>query len=191
MAKISDPEPDKAAVSDLVRGAREGDREAFTALYRMFAAVVHGIMIARGPRAEAEDLTQDVFVKAFERLSDLHDPEVFASWLCKIARNAATDAWRRDRGAAATARGEELSVVADRGRSPAVAVEQAEVAQQVLDHIGSLSATYRETLVLRLVEGLSGPEIAARTGMTQGSVRVNLTRGMALLRPLLQEAGLE
>ena len=48
-----------------------------------------------------------------------------------------------------------------------------------------LPEAYREPLVLRLVEGLTGPEIAARTGMTHGSVRVNLCRGMAMLRPLL------
>jgi len=60
----------------------------------------------------------------------------------------------------------------------------------VLDCVRKLPDAYRETLVLRLVEGFTGPEIAERTGLTHGSVRVNLTRGMALLRPLLQEAGL-
>ena len=49
----------------------------------------------------------------------------------------------------------------------------------------SLSETYRETLILRLVEGMTGPEIAARTGMTHGSVRVNLHRGMEQLRAQL------
>jgi len=49
----------------------------------------------------------------------------------------------------------------------------------------SLSETYRETLILRLVEGMTGPEIAARTGMTHGSVRVNLYRGMEQLRAKL------
>ena len=60
----------------------------------------------------------------------------------------------------------------------------------ILDCITRLPEAYREPLVLRLVEGLTGPEIAARTGLTHGSVRVNLTRGMTLLRPLLAEAGL-
>jgi RNA polymerase sigma-70 factor (ECF subfamily) len=49
----------------------------------------------------------------------------------------------------------------------------------------SLSESYRETLILRLVEGMTGPEIAARTGMTHGSVRVNLHRGMEQLRAKL------
>jgi RNA polymerase sigma-70 factor (ECF subfamily) len=55
----------------------------------------------------------------------------------------------------------------------------------VLDVIRSLPAAYRETLVLRLVEGMTGPEIAERTGLTAASVRVNLHRGMKLLRERL------
>ena len=58
-------------------------------------------------------------------------------------------------------------------------------AATVLDAVRSLPETYRETLILRLVEGMTGPEIAARTGMTHGSVRVNLHRGMEQLRAKL------
>ena len=59
-------------------------------------------------------------------------------------------------------------------------------ALRVLQIIRSLSEAYRETLVLRLVEGLTGPEIAERTGLTPASVRVNLHRGMKLLREKLE-----
>ena len=62
-------------------------------------------------------------------------------------------------------------------------------ARSVLAAIHTLPAAYRETLILRLVEGLSGPEIAARTGMTPGSVRVNLHRGMKQLREKLGAVG--
>jgi RNA polymerase sigma-70 factor (ECF subfamily) len=58
-------------------------------------------------------------------------------------------------------------------------------ALSALQVIRSLPDAYRETLVLRLVEGLTGPEIAARTGLTPASVRVNLHRGMKLLREKL------
>ena len=60
-------------------------------------------------------------------------------------------------------------------------------AERALAAIRSLPDAYRETLLLRLVEGLTGPEIAERTGLTAGSVRVNLHRGMALLRAALTE----
>ena len=58
-------------------------------------------------------------------------------------------------------------------------------ATEILEIIKTLPDAYRETLVLRLVEGMTGPEIAERTGLTSGSVRVNLNRGMKLLRSKL------
>jgi len=61
----------------------------------------------------------------------------------------------------------------------------------VLRTIRSLPEAYRETLILRLVEGMTGPEIAARTGLTPGSVRVNLHRGMKQLREKLGLTALE
>ena len=64
-----------------------------------------------------------------------------------------------------------------------------ELGEQVLALIRGLPESYRETLILRLVEGLTGPQIAERIGMTHGSVRVNLSRGMAQLRPLLAKKG--
>ena len=61
----------------------------------------------------------------------------------------------------------------------------------VLAAIRRLPEAYRETLVLRLVEGLTGPEIAERTGLQPGSVRVNLHRGMQMLREALGGGGRE
>ena len=57
---------------------------------------------------------------------------------------------------------------------------------QALEAIRSLPDCYRETLMLRLVEGMTGPEIAQRTGLTHESVRVNLCRGMKMLRERIQ-----
>jgi RNA polymerase sigma-70 factor (ECF subfamily) len=56
----------------------------------------------------------------------------------------------------------------------------------VLEAVRQLPEAYRETLLMRLVEGMSGAEISERTGLTPGSVRVNLHRGMALLREKLE-----
>lgn len=173
----------------LVERARGGDRAAFCELHREFAPVVHGIVLAHGRGLDAEDLTQDVFVSAFERIADLHEPRAFPGWLCTAARNVAVSAQRR-RQRQPRAGGDELPEVESAERTPAVALEQRDAAAMVLDCIRELPEAYRETLVLRLCEGLSGPEIAARTGLTHGSVRVNLTRGMAQLRPLLNERGL-
>ncbi len=160
----------------LVRDARRGDEGAFARLYERYARVIHGLLLARAPRADVEDLVQDVFLSAWNRLDGLRDPAAFGGWLTMIARNRATDFHRR------AVESVELpdDLMAHDGtvaRSEALAV---------LEVIGTLPDAYRETLVMRLVEGLTGPEIAERTGLTPASVRVNLHRGMKLLREKLE-----
>jgi RNA polymerase sigma-70 factor (ECF subfamily) len=159
----------------LVRSAVAGDASAFSRLYERYGRVVHGLLLARVGRDEVEDLVQDVFLTAWRRLDDLRDPAAFGGWITMIARNRATDFHRR------TADFVELP---DNLASPGTASGEAD-ANDALAAIRSLPDAYRETLILRLVEGLSGPEIAERTGLTPGSVRVNLHRGMKLLREKL------
>jgi RNA polymerase sigma-70 factor (ECF subfamily) len=159
----------------LVRAARDGDRAAFATLYDRYARVVHGLLMARVSRDEVEDLVQDVFMSAWRRLDDLRDPAAFGGWVAMIARNRATDFHRR--AADFVELPENLPARGATG-------EHAE-ARAALDAIRSLPEAYRDTLVLRLVEGLTGPEIAMRTGLTPASVRVNLHRGMKLLREKL------
>jgi RNA polymerase sigma-70 factor (ECF subfamily) len=145
--------------------------------------MVHGILLARVPPGDVADLVQEVFLAAWQRLPSLRDPAAFGGWLAMIARNRATDFRRR---AAETVELPE-SLADERtlgGESSAGACLDAEAA---LDAIRSLPDAYRETLVLRLVEGMSGPEIAMRTGLTPASVRVNLHRGMKLLRAALAD----
>lgn len=178
---------DSDETARLVRRAQAGDRTAFAALYREFGRVVHGILMARCGAGDADDLTQEVFLHAYERLRELRDPAAFPAWLCTAARNAGTDhARRRQRRPPAA----ELQEIADRHSLPGEALAHRETIGKVLACVQRLPDAYREVLVLRLVEGFTGPAIALRTGLTHGSVRVNLTRGMAMLRPLLQEAGL-
>jgi RNA polymerase sigma-70 factor (ECF subfamily) len=161
------------ALAPLVRAAQAGDRGAFDVLYRRFGRMVHGILLAHGPREEAEDLVQEVFVKAWSRLADLREPAAFGGWLARMARHRATDALR----------GRHDRLPLDPAR-PAADSTHAE-ALAVIRIVHTLPEAYRETLVLRLVEGLSGPEIAELTGLSPGSVRVNLHRGVALLRERL------
>jgi RNA polymerase sigma-70 factor (ECF subfamily) len=169
------PAGQAAEDGELVRTARDGDPAAFTRLYERYGRIVHGLLLARVGRDEVEDLVQDVFLTAWRRLDDLRDPAAFGGWIAMIARNRATDFHRR------TADFVELP---DNLESPGTASGQAD-ANVALAAIRSLPDAYRETLILRLVEGLSGPEIAARTGLTPGSVRVNLHRGMKMLRDKL------
>jgi RNA polymerase sigma-70 factor, ECF subfamily len=165
---------------------RRREPEAFTAIYRRFARVVHGIVVAAAGPADAEDLTQEVFMKVHDKIASVRDAHALPGWICTVARHAAVDHTRgRSR------RPRSLHLV-EEPVDPTVKetnLEAREFFEHVLAVIRSLPESYRETLVLRLVEGLTGPQIAARTGMTHGSVRVNLSRGMAQLRPLLAEKG--
>ena len=155
--------------------ARTGDHAAFGELYKRFSRAVHGVLITRVPPADADDLVQDVFLHAWARLGELRDPEAFGGWICAIARRRAVDHFRRARP------DDELHDVHPSRERPDISAEAAAAVAAIQD----LPEAYRETLALRLVEGLSGPEIAAVTGLTPDSVRVNLHRGFKLLRERL------
>lgn len=169
------PEPSTA---ELVRRARDGERDAFGELYRRYAGMVHGILLARLPHAEVADGAQDVFLRALRHLAALRDEAAFGGWLATLARTAAVD-WRRRPSSRAAHQPIDDSIADDRvsgGEELAV-----------LEAIRALPAAYAETLLMRLVEGMTGPEIAERTGLTPESVRVNLCRGMKRLRHALGE----
>jgi RNA polymerase sigma-70 factor (ECF subfamily) len=133
--------------------------------------------LAHVPYTDAEDLMQTVFMHAMQRLPALRDAEAFGGWLAAIARNLAFDYYRQRRNLVEldVQRNDKL----DRSHSSRSDSYEAGAA---LDAIRRLPEAYRETLMLRLVEGMTGPEIAARTGLTPDSVRVNLCRGLKLLR---------
>jgi RNA polymerase sigma-70 factor (ECF subfamily) len=155
----------------LVRSALGGDGRAFGELYDQYGGLVHAVVLANAPPEDAEDLVQESFIAAWRGLGSLRDPATFGSWIASIARNAAR---KRRRGT--------LKLVPLDENLPAEGTEPAIDGARALAAIRSLPEAYRETLLLRLVEGMSGPEIAERTGLTHGSVRVNLHRGMQLLR---------
>jgi RNA polymerase sigma-70 factor, ECF subfamily len=156
--------------ASLVEATRRGDGRAFERLYELYGPMVHGILLARVPWDDVDDLVQDVFLHAFKKLDTLRDINAFGGWLAMITRNRAIDHRRRSRDM------EELPLdLAQKGHVTAEAAE-------AMALIRTLPEAYRETLVMRFVEGMTGPEIAAATGLTPASVRVNLHRGMKLLR---------
>ena len=169
----------------LVSAARVGDRAAFGRLYDRYARMVHGILLARVPPREVDDLVQEVFLLALRQLHTLREISRFGAWLGTITRNRANDYFRK--------------AIPDEKVTEPVSENQGEIrttsnageheAALILGVVRALPEPYREPLILRLVEGMTGPEIAARTGLTHGSVRVNLYRGMQLLREKLREAG--
>jgi RNA polymerase sigma-70 factor (ECF subfamily) len=157
-----------------IRAVAGGDREAFSCLYADYSRMVHAVILGRVPRRDVDDLVQDVFLTAYTRIRELRDPAAFGGWIASIARNRATDYLRQSR--------EQVELPDEMpGGDPIEAETFA-----VLEVIRRLPEAYRDTLLMRLVEGMSGQEIADRTGLAPGSVRVNLHRGMKLLREKLE-----
>lgn len=166
---------------ELVHAAQSGDRAAFGFLYERYARMVHGILLARVPPPAVEDLVQEVFLRAMSRLKSLRDATHFGGWLATIARNRAADFFRQSKSGNVPLEDSADTEPESKGAS---SPDKAE-ARAILAAIRTLPEAYRETLILRLVEGMTGPEIAERTGLTHGSVRVNLHRGMQQLRQIL------
>ncbi len=164
-------------LSQLIRAAAAGDQRAFAELHARYAGLVHAVLLARLPPADAEDQVQEVFLAAWKRLAQLEDPALFGAWLSTIARNRAADHYKRRHATEAL-----QDVLPD---AHAASTSDVVEAHHVLAAIRGLPEAYRETLVMRLCEGMSGAEIAAVTGLLPGSVRINLHRGMKLLREKL------
>jgi len=170
--------PGPALDGSLVSRALDGDEPAFRALYERYAPMVHAVLLTRAPRGEADDLMQEVFLAAWRALHQLRDGEHAGAWLAAIARHAA----HRGRARAARAAAPLSEEPIDPRGGPDGRID-------VLAVLRRLPEAYRETLAMRLVEGLTGPQIAEATGLTHGSVRVNLSRGMKLLQDALHQEG--
>jgi len=164
------------SLSGTIRAVAGGDRDAFVRLYAEYARMIHAILLGRVPRCDVDDLAQDVFLIAYTHFAEVRNRAAVGAWLATIARNRATDHLRQTRNQVELP--EDLP-----GGEP---IEAETIA--ILDVIRRLPEAYRDTLLMRLVEGMSGHEIADRTGLAPGSVRVNLHRGMKLLR---EKLGLE
>jgi RNA polymerase sigma-70 factor (ECF subfamily) len=165
----------EATVAELVVAVQSGNRDAFTTLYERFHRIVHAIALTHLRFADSSDVVQDVFAEVWLKIVALREPAAFPGWIVTVARRRAIDHVRK-RGPVTS------DAVEDVGVDPPPHAE----ASAAMRAIRSLPETYRETLIMRLVEGLTGPEIAERTGMTPDSVRVHLHRGMKLLREKLE-----
>lgn len=164
-------------VQSLADRIRAGDEDAFAEMYRQFAPLVHGILVVRLPYEEVQDVVQEVFLAAYRNIGSLRDEKALGAWLVTIARNHSVEYYRKKKPT------EELTEGL-KGRD-----SRRSEAREVLQAMRSLPEAYSETLSLRLVEGMSANEIAERTGLMPSSVRVNLSRGMEMLRKKLGIAG--
>jgi RNA polymerase sigma-70 factor (ECF subfamily) len=175
----------------LVRRAQGGDRSAFEELVRRTSRLVFArLYLETGDTHHAEDLLQETLLTAFRTLSQLENPERFRPWLLKIAQNAAIDAVRRDTRKKRTPIPELVKLRQDSMeiQPPAAIVEKEDLRQKVLEVLRSLPEEYRLPLTLRYLLGADYDTIQGQLGLTNGSLRGLLHRGMERLRAEMHKA---
>jgi len=173
---------DARSAAALVRAAQDGDGQAFETLHDRYVRLVYAVLLGKLGPDEASDAAQDVFFRAWRQLDQLRDPDAFGAWLCAIARNVA-----RMRVRAAPVHVPLPAELASTEPSVHASLD----AEFILDQLRTLPEKLREPLTLRLVDGMSGVEIAELTGLTHGTVRVYLHEGMRMLRARLQSHGID
>lgn len=177
----------------LVRRAMTGDRASFEELVRRTARSLHArvLLETRDPH-RAEDLVQETYLAAWQKLAGLESPEAFRGWLWTLARNASVDAARRSsavkRGGTARSEGDAAMVdgVSDGRPDPAATAVRNERCRAVIAALADLPEEYRMPLTLRHIAGADYAAIRAELGLSDGALRGLLHRGGKLLRTLLE-----
>ena len=170
----------------LVNHCLGGDLVAFEELVNRHRDVVVRVAARIVGAADAEDVTQDAFLRAFHRLRRFRGDASFRAWLLQIAHNAAVDHLNRRRGEPIPDGAEEDAPVRELDRMPAERLEQRERARRLELKLRALSPEQRAVLVLRDVEGFSYNEIARITSAPLGTVKIRLHRARRDLIKLLR-----
>jgi RNA polymerase sigma-70 factor (ECF subfamily) len=170
-----------AGQSELVRRAQSGDTAAFGQLHRLHAGRVYALCLRlEGDAARADDLTQDVFVRAWERLTSFRGESAFGTWLHRLAVNVVLAdrraAWRRDRRV--TLDEEPVALASTPSADPGLALDL-EAA------IAALPPGARSVFVLHDVEGYQHDEVARLLGIAEGSSKSLLHKARLRLRARL------
>jgi RNA polymerase sigma-70 factor (ECF subfamily) len=175
--------PGAAGDFELVRAVRSGNLAAFERLYRSTVGLVYALCLRMsGDAARAEELTQDVFVRAWQKLATFRGESAFATWLTRLAVNVVLSE-RRDRGR----RDARLTPVDDlEALAPAAPQSPPGSALDLERAIAELPEQARRVFVLHDVEGWGHSEIARATGLAIGTCKSHLHRARALLREVLK-----
>lgn len=165
----------------LVERALRGDAASYEALVRRYARTAHAVALAivKEP-ADAEDVCQDAFIRALERLEDCRDPARFAAWFLRIVRNRAHSVRRYLGVRDATAL--ESVPLASQEAGPARETERARLRDDLVEALADLTDVQREVVLLHDLEGWKHREIGDRLGLPEGTVRAHLFHARRALR---------
>jgi RNA polymerase sigma-70 factor (ECF subfamily) len=172
---------------ETVDRALAGDRDAFEALIRKYARLVHtqAFMIL-GDHTDSEDVVQETFVKAYAFRVRLRDPAKFVPWLLSIARNLARDQMRRRHPTVSLSDSPEPEATTETRPEFEWQDDRDTQLQQVERELAALPSRYRDALALRYIDGLDYRAIERSLGITDGALRGILGRALAGIRRRLR-----
>jgi RNA polymerase sigma-70 factor (ECF subfamily) len=169
-----------------VNEAMAGSEEAFAFLVKQFSRLVYAQAFALlGDSQEAEDVTQECFLRAFRFRVGLQDPAKFPQWLLTIARNLARDHFRRRHATQSLDEPSQAELPDEQASPPLRAIDRQERCTEVTTALAELPPRYRNALTLRYLCGLDYRTICQRLGLTDGALRGVLGRALARLRKAL------
>lgn len=180
-----------ADIKELVRFAKAGDREAFAELVAAYQNKVYSLGYhLTGNQADAQDLVQEVFLRAFLSLKGFRQEADFGTWLHRITVNQWINSRRRQKNHSTvsldtpipTDEGDLFREVAATGPDPLETVTEHELQEMVHRALKELSPDFRTVLVLREIEGYNYEEIARMVGCSLGTVKSRLNRARQALR---------
>ncbi len=186
-------------VDALVRKAQDGDENAFDKLVTTFNGLIYNLAFRMaGNAADAEELTQEVFVKLFHAIRKFRWQSKFSTWLYAMALNTNRSGLRKIRRIAGREvvrlddrQGHEnpLHETVDPGERPGDAMMRAEIRSQIEQAIATLKGVYRAVIVFRDLQGLSYEEIASILGCSTGTVKSRLARARLKVKERLIQTG--
>jgi len=173
-----------AEIGDLVVRAKAGDGEAFEALVRLHlrAAYTVALGVTNDP-SDAEDVVQDAFMTALERIEDCQDADRFSGWLMSIVRNRALNL-RRAQGVRTTSPLDDVAGAAS-SSNPEQDAARALLREDLTAALGELTETQRSVVLLHDLEGYKHREIGDTLGISEGASRFHLSTARAALRAKL------
>ncbi len=188
---MSRPSPDPDDERALIAQARAGDENAFAALVNAHSARVFGALRRFGLNPqEADEVAQEVFLRAWRGLPRFEERSQFSTWLYRIAFNEAQRWLARRRPAAASSRPDDEDAIAALpdaiGAGPQARTLDREFEQVLEEALADLPADLRSAVVLRDLEGLSTEDAAAAAGVREAAFKSRLHRGRMQLRALLE-----
>ncbi len=190
MSRATPPEADE---TELIRRARQGDRQAFGALVERYQRRVVGVAQAVVHNLDdAVELAQETFVRAYENIGKFESRSSFSTWLYRIAANLAID-FRRREGRHVVVRGEDAEaeierIPSNRGDS-FQETARGELHHRLAEALAQLTPEHRAVILLREVEGLSYDEISEMLDVPRGTVMSRLHYARSRLRSLLKDLG--